>query len=62
MSGNPFLDAICGAIVLIGVISALFCGILALVTSRERGAVGLFVLAALFCCFLVVLISLLVLA
>ncbi|MBC7226560.1 MAG: hypothetical protein H5T61_04945 [Thermoflexales bacterium] len=60
MSGNPFFDAFCGMVLLIGIVAALFCLILALVNSRERGAAGLFVLSALFCCFLVVLISSLV--
>lgn len=52
MSGDLFFDALCGVVALIGVIAVLFGIILAAVASRERGAVGLFVLAVLFCCFL----------
>lgn len=42
-----------------GVIAVLFSLILTAAVSRERGAIGLFVLAVLFCCFLVFVISLL---
>lgn len=58
MGGNPFFDALCGAIALIGVIAVLFCMVLTAVASRERGAIGLFVLAILFCCLLVAIILL----
>ncbi|MGB9776276.1 MAG: hypothetical protein ACPLYD_00225 [Anaerolineae bacterium] len=59
MSGNPFFNVFCGAVACMGVIAVLFCAILTIVASRERGAIGLFVLAVLFCCFLVTIISLL---
>ncbi len=57
MNGGTFFDALCGAVVLIGVIAVLFSLVLTVVAGRERGAIGLFVLAVLFCCFLVVVIS-----
>jgi hypothetical protein len=47
-------------VLLIGVFASLFCLILAVMAQREREAAGLFVLALLFCCLLVVVISLLV--
>ncbi len=59
MNGGP-LEAICGAVLFIGVFASLFCLILAVMARREREASGLFVLAALFCDLLLVAISLLV--
>jgi hypothetical protein len=59
MSGGP-LEAICGAVLFIGIFASLFCLILAVIAQREREAAGLFVLALLFCCLLVMVISLLV--
>jgi len=59
MNGG-LLEAICGVVLSIGVIASLFCLILAVMARREREASGLFALAALFCCLLLVAISLLV--
>ncbi len=53
MGGTPFFDVLCGVVVAIGLIAALFCLILTAVARREREAIGLFALAVLFCCLLV---------
>lgn len=59
MSGGPTFDTLCGVVASVGVIAVLFGLVLTAVASREREAIGLFVLAVLFCCFLVAIISLL---
>lgn len=59
MNGDLFFNTFCGVVAFIGVIAVLFSLVLTAAVSRERGAIGLFVLAVLFCCFLVFVISLL---
>jgi len=59
MVGGPW-EVICGAVLFIGLFASLFCLMLAVLAQREREAAGLFVLAVLFCCLLVMAISLLV--
>jgi hypothetical protein len=59
MSGGP-LEAICGAVLFIGSIVLLFCLILMMTARQARGAIGFFILAILFCCFLILLIPLVV--
>lgn len=53
MNGNPIGMTICGLVALVGIMTLLFCLLCTISSAQDGEAVGVFLLAALFCCILI---------